>query len=186
MARCKCRCSPLSLLVLAAAVLFTVLAVASNAAALSTDYWLDHDCHKNGYHMGIWRNCTGCDTESCKDDHYDPGQIFPIRILLLLAPFLCLAVVPLSICGYAARNMCSLLVAMVLALIQAALVITAMLLFTYLYGVKMRNHKDYSWSYIVGWITVALYLAGAVGWLFAVLVQRRHSQSRRRMYSPIN
>ncbi|KAG1970493.1 lens intrinsic membrane protein 2.1 [Pimephales promelas] len=126
----------------------------------ATDYWMQYRHSNNYMHQGLWRYCTPgkCFTHTDSIAYWDATRAF--MILSLLACFFGIIIGIMAFIHYSSFDRFDKsFAAGILFFISCFFVFLAMAVYTGVtinyYGKRYGNWR-FSWSYIIGWVSVVL------------------------------
>ncbi|XP_046899229.1 lens intrinsic membrane protein 2.1 [Hypomesus transpacificus] len=126
----------------------------------ATDYWMQYRHSNNYMHQGLWRYCMPgkCFTHNVSIAHLDATRA--LMILALLACFIGIIIGIMAFIHYSSFDRFDkTFAAGILFFISCFFVFLAMAVYTGVtinyYGKRYGNWR-FSWSYIIGWVSVVL------------------------------
>uniref|UniRef100_A0AAV2J9I1 Lens fiber membrane intrinsic protein n=1 Tax=Knipowitschia caucasica TaxID=637954 RepID=A0AAV2J9I1_KNICA len=143
----------------------------------ATDYWMQYRQSSNYMHQGLWRYCMPgkCFTHNDNIAHLDATRA--LMILSLLACFIGIIIGIMAFIHYSSFDRFDkTFAAGILFFISCFLVFLAMAVYTGVtinyYGKRYGNWR-FSWSYIIGWVSVVLTFFSGKVWRVHHLKQQQ-------------
>ncbi|KAK6317303.1 lens fiber membrane intrinsic protein-like [Coregonus clupeaformis] len=137
----------------------------------ATDYWMQYRHSNNYMHQGLWRYCMPgkCFTHNDSIAHLDAT-----RALMILSLLACFIGIIIGIMAFIHSSFFDrfdkTFAASILFFISCFFVLLAMAVYTGLtihyYGKRYGNWR-FSWSYIIGWVSVVLNLFSGIFYMCA-------------------
>ncbi|KAI4881750.1 hypothetical protein NFI96_033284 [Prochilodus magdalenae] len=151
-----------------------ILLVVSTA----TDYWMQYRQASGYMHQGLWRYCTPgkCMTHTDSIAYWDATRAF--MILAVLACFFGLIIGVMAFINYSSfGGFDKTFAAGILYFISCFFVLLAMAVYTGVtvnyYGKRYGSWR-FSWSYIMGWVSVVLTFFSGTASIFYMCAYRMH------------
>ncbi|XP_054460187.1 lens intrinsic membrane protein 2.3 [Anoplopoma fimbria] len=150
----------------------------------ATDYWMQYRHSSNYMHQGLWRYCVPgkCMTHTDSIAYWDATRAF--MILSLLACFIGIVIGVMAFIHYSSFDgFDKTFAAGILFFISCFFVLLAMAVYTGVtvnyYGKRYGSWR-FSWSYIMGWVSVVLTFFSGIFYMCAYRMHEcpRNSNSR--------